>query len=48
MLGIALGVLMTKLIEFPALRLRDRWFPRKVKSAVEDTPAEVAVLESAN
>ena len=47
-LGIALGVLMTKLIEFPALRLRDRWFPRKVKSAVEDTPAEVAVLESAN
>jgi peptidoglycan/LPS O-acetylase OafA/YrhL len=47
-LGIALGVLMTKLVEFPALRLRERWFPRRVKSAVEDTPSETAALESAN
>jgi peptidoglycan/LPS O-acetylase OafA/YrhL len=46
--GIALGILMTKLVEFPALRLRDRWFPRRVKSAVEDTPAETAALEGAN
>lgn len=42
--GIALGVMMTKLVEFPMLRLRDRWFPRKVGSAVEDTPAETAAL----
>jgi peptidoglycan/LPS O-acetylase OafA/YrhL len=43
-LGIALGMLMTKVVEFPMLRLRDRWFPRKVESAVEDTPAESAAL----
>ncbi|WP_161571060.1 acyltransferase family protein [Granulicella sibirica] len=44
LLGIALGVLMTKLVEFPMLRLRDRWFPRRVESAVEDTPVEAAAL----
>ncbi len=38
-LAIALGVVMTKLIEFPALRLRDRLFPRRVDSAV-GIPAE--------
>ena len=34
LLGIALGVLTTKLVEFPALRLRDRLIPRRVDSAV--------------
>jgi peptidoglycan/LPS O-acetylase OafA/YrhL len=38
--AIAIGVFMTKLIEFPALRLRDRLFPRRVDSAV-GTPAEL-------
>jgi peptidoglycan/LPS O-acetylase OafA/YrhL len=37
--AIALGFATTKLIEFPALRLGDRWFPRRVDSAV-GTPAE--------
>ena len=32
--GILLGVLTTKLIEFPSLTLRDRFFPREVDSAV--------------
>jgi peptidoglycan/LPS O-acetylase OafA/YrhL len=32
--GIVLGVLTTKLIEFPALTLRDRFFPREIDSAV--------------
>ncbi len=32
--GITLGVLTTKLIEVPALLLRDRFFPREVNSAV--------------
>ena len=44
LLGIALGVLVTKLVEFPMLRLRDLWFPRTVQSAVEDTPVEAAAL----
>lgn len=39
-LGIVLGILMTKLVEFPALRLRDRLFPRRVDSAV-GIPAEI-------
>lgn len=39
LMGIAIGVLTTKLIEFPMLRLRERWFPRRVDSAV-GTPAE--------
>jgi peptidoglycan/LPS O-acetylase OafA/YrhL len=40
LLGIALGVLTTKLIEFPSLKLRDRLFPRRVDSAV-GIPAEI-------
>jgi len=32
--GVALGVLATKIIEFPALTLRDRIFPRRIDSAV--------------
>ena len=40
--GIALGSLFTKVVEFPMLRLRDRWFPRPV-----DTPVGVpAVVEN--
>ena len=38
--GIALGVLTTKSVEFPALRLRDRLYPRKVDSAA-GIPAEI-------
>lgn len=38
--GIALGVVMTKLVEFPMLRLREHWFPRRVVSPVEVSPAE--------
>jgi peptidoglycan/LPS O-acetylase OafA/YrhL len=38
--GIALGVFFTKLVEFPALRLRERLIPRRVDSAV-GTPAEM-------
>ena len=37
--GMALGFGMTRLIEFPMLRLRDRLFPRRVDSAV-GIPAE--------
>ena len=32
--GIVLGAGFTKLVELPALRLRDRWFPRNVDSPV--------------
>ena len=32
--GIALGVLATKVVEFPALKLRERLFPRKVDATV--------------
>lgn len=38
--GVLIGVVFTKAVEFPALRLRDRLFPRRVDSAV-GTPAEV-------
>ena len=38
LLGVAIGVLTTKLVEFPALRLRDRLFPRRVDSAVSLGP----------
>ncbi len=38
--GIGLGVLFTRLVEFPALQLRDRLFPRRIDSPVEP-PAEV-------
>jgi peptidoglycan/LPS O-acetylase OafA/YrhL len=39
-LGVLLGVLFTKLVEFPALRLRERLFPRRVDSPV-GVPAEL-------
>ena len=47
LLGIALGVVTTEAIEFPMLRLRERWFPRRVDSAVgkpaeEELPNDVA------
>jgi peptidoglycan/LPS O-acetylase OafA/YrhL len=38
--GIIVGYITTKLVEFPALKLRDRWFPRRVDSAV-GIPAEL-------
>jgi hypothetical protein len=38
-------VVTTKLVELPALKLRDRLFPRRVDSAV-GTPAEFEPLES--
>lgn len=47
--GIALGVIATKLVEFPMLALRDRLFPRTVDSPA-GTPAEIELetgLESA-
>jgi len=43
--GILIGVVTTKLIELPALKLRDRLFPRRVDSAV-GTPAEFEPLET--
>lgn len=33
--AIAIGVTMTKVVEFPALKLRDRLFPKRVDSAVD-------------
>jgi len=41
-LGALLGIVFTKLVEFPALKLRDRLFPRRVDSAV-GTPAELEI-----
>jgi peptidoglycan/LPS O-acetylase OafA/YrhL len=43
--GIFIGVVTTKLVEIPALKLRDRLFPRRVDSAV-GTPAEFEPLET--
>ena len=40
LLGIAVGYATSRAIEFPALRLRDRLFPRRVDSAV-GIPAEI-------
>jgi peptidoglycan/LPS O-acetylase OafA/YrhL len=39
-LGILIGIVFTKLVEFPALKLRDTLFPRRVDSAV-GIPAEI-------
>jgi peptidoglycan/LPS O-acetylase OafA/YrhL len=33
--SLAVGVVMARLIEYPALRLRDRWFPSRSKGALE-------------
>lgn len=33
--ALAVGALMARLVEFPALRLRDRWFPPRDRGAVE-------------
>ena len=41
LLGIAIGVTMTKLVEFPMLRLRDRWFPRRIASE----PTQIATAD---
>lgn len=42
LLGALVGIFFTKIIEFPALKLRDRLFPRKIDSAV-GKPAESEV-----
>ena len=42
LLGALLGIFFTKIVEFPALKLRDKMFPRKVDSAV-GKPAEMEV-----
>jgi len=39
-LAITLGIVATKLVEFPVLKLRDKFFPRRVDSAV-GVPAEI-------
>jgi len=46
-LGITVGVLTTEAIEFPMLRLRERWFPRRVDSAV-GRPAEEERAEASS
>ncbi|HTF68244.1 MAG TPA: acyltransferase [Edaphobacter sp.] len=43
LLGVILGIFFTKVVEFPALALRDKLFPRPVDSAV-GVPAEVEAL----
>lgn len=43
LLGIGIGILLTKIVEFPALALRDRLFPRPVDSAV-GIPAEIEAI----
>jgi peptidoglycan/LPS O-acetylase OafA/YrhL len=43
--GVVVGVVTTKLVELPMLKLRDRWFPRPVDSAV-GTPAELEAPEA--
>ncbi len=45
-LGIAAGSLTTQIIEFPALRLRDRLFPKRIDSAV-GIPAQDETSETA-
>jgi peptidoglycan/LPS O-acetylase OafA/YrhL len=42
--GTIAGVVATRLVEFPMLKLRDGWFPREVDSAV-GIPAELQVAE---
>ena len=42
--GIAVGAAFTKLVELPALKVRDRLFPRRLDSPV-GIPAEVECAE---
>jgi peptidoglycan/LPS O-acetylase OafA/YrhL len=44
-LGILAGVVTTKLVELPMLRLRERWFPRRVDTPVGE-PAEQEAAEA--
>jgi peptidoglycan/LPS O-acetylase OafA/YrhL len=44
-IGGLIGVVFTKLIEFPALKLRDKLFPRRVDSAVE-IPVEMEAVHA--
>jgi peptidoglycan/LPS O-acetylase OafA/YrhL len=45
--GILVGMLFTKLVEFPTLKLRDRLFPRRIYSPV-GVPAEILEHKSAH
>ncbi len=36
--SLAVGVVMAKVVELPALRLRDRWFPARAKGPIENPP----------
>lgn len=36
--SLALGVVMAKAVEVPALRLRDQWFPPRARGPIEDQP----------
>jgi peptidoglycan/LPS O-acetylase OafA/YrhL len=47
LLGAVVGIFFTKVVEFPALKLRDRLFPRRVDSAV-GRPAEIEVEARTN
>jgi len=42
--GVIAGVVATKLVETPMLKLRDLWFPREVDSAV-GIPAELELAQ---
>lgn len=43
LLGVLVGIFFTKIVEFPALALRDKLFPRPVDSAV-GVPAEIEAI----
>ncbi len=40
--SLLLGVLMAKIVELPALRLRNRWFPSLTSGPIEDQPIPLA------
>jgi hypothetical protein len=41
--SVACGMLMARIVEFPVLRLRDRFFPSKTAGGSRPTPAEPAI-----
>lgn len=36
--SLVVGIVMAKMVEVPALRLRDRWFPPRIGGPIEDPP----------
>ncbi len=42
--SLVVGVVLAKLIEFPFLKLRDRWFPSQLGKPVDKPPASLAPL----